>query len=77
MNIWIKLPGCKPELIDSCARKETAFMLSEYAASYRNTPGAVLWAGTRADCPVPTNDVVKKRKTVLKLVGSHYKYVEV
>lgn len=52
-------------------------MLSEYAASYRNTPGAVLWAGTRADCPVPTNDVVKKRKTVLKLVGSHYKYVEV
>jgi hypothetical protein len=77
MNIWVKLPGCKPELIDSCTRKETAFMLINYAVCYQHTPDAVLWAGTRNDCPVPVNDVVKRGKTVLKLVGSHYKYVEV
>jgi hypothetical protein len=49
MNIWMKLPGHKPEKIDTCTKKEAGYILGEYRLVYRSTPGAIVWAGTRDD----------------------------
>lgn len=57
MNIWYRHEGKEPEKVDSCAKNEVGYMLSNYRMAFGCAPGQhrygkdKLWAGRKCDEP--------------------------